>query len=734
EGDPSFGEILERVREVSLGAYGHQDLPFERLVEELSPVRSLAHSPLFQVMVALQNAPVGRLALPGLELVPVELASGMAKFDLTLTLDEEGLTGALEYARDLFDATTMVRFMERLERLLAGAAADPTQRLLALPLLSEVEGQQLVEWNGKGSVSPRGGDLRERLAAQAGRTPEAVALRFEGAALTYAELDARAGRLARHLCSLGVGPEALVGICAERSLDLVVGILAVVKAGGAYVPLDPDHPRDRLAFILEDAAIGVLLVQGRLAGRLPAHGRPTVLLDAARPEGAAQSASLPMVPVPAESLIYVIYTSGSTGRPKGVGATHAGFANLLDWYAGDFGFAAAERVLILSSFGFDMTQKNFFVPLLVGGEVHLAAPQYDPAALVATIERERIARLNCTPSAFYPLLEQGEPERLAALRSVFLGGEPIASARLASWQSSPSCRAEVVNIYGPTECTDIVGCHRLAGPDHASVPLGRPIPGARLTVFSPALEPVPTGVAGQLCIGGICPGRGYLGDPAMTAARFVPDPLTGIPGQRLYLSGDRASQRPNGTLEYLGRIDHQVKVRGFRVELGEIEAVLGEHPGVREAVVVVRTDVPGEQRLAAYVVSREGAGLPAAELARYLAVALPAYMVPASFVLLPALPLNSNGKVDRRALPAPGELATDARETFVPPRDPIEELLCEIWADVLGLPRVGVHDDFFGLGGHSLLAPRIVLRLRQAFGVEVPVRALFRQPTVAGLA
>jgi amino acid adenylation domain-containing protein len=736
-GDPTFAGLLAQVREVTLGAYAHQDLPFEQLVDALEPERSLSYTPLFQVAFALQNAAGGAISLPGLTLERLPAAAGAAKFDLTLTLAEngDGLEGEIEYDRELFDEATVARLGSHFALLLDDAAADLGRRVSRLSFLSTAERRQIAAWQAVVSAPVLPG-LAPQIAAQAARTPLALAVADPEGSLTYAELDARANRLARRLLEVGGGPGELVGLCLPRSAELVVALLAVLKAGASYMPLDPNDPRERLALLLDDARPAVLVSRSDFAGRLPErHGRALWLDREDRARGGGGPGELPPPPSP-EDLLYVIYTSGSTGRPKGAGVSHGGFANLLAWYTGEFGFDAADRVLLLSSFSFDLTQKNFFAPLLVGGELHLAPAHYDPAQLVATVERSGITRLNCTPSAFYPLVERGEPERLASLRSVFLGGEPIAPARLAPWLGAPGCRAEVVNTYGPTECTDVVAFHRLAAADlgSGSAPLGRPIPNARLAVLGAAFEPVPAGVAGELSIGGICPGLGYLDDPALTADRFLPDPLAGPPGQRLYRTGDLARYRPDGTLEYLGRIDHQVKVRGFRIELGEIEAVLLAHPGVRAAAVLARADVPGDPRLVAYVVPQGDAPGSAAELFRHLAAALPAYMVPASFVFLDSLPQNASGKVDRRALPPPADLGSREPAGLAAPRTPAEELLCEIWADVLGLPRVGIHDNFFGLGGHSLLAPRIVLRLRDAFGAEVPVRALFQHPTVAGLA
>jgi amino acid adenylation domain-containing protein len=754
-GSPSFRTLAARVREVALGAFSHQDLPFEKLVVELAPERSLGHSPLFQVLLVFQNAPTSRLELPDLTLEPQPSEEATAKFDLTLSLSPRpgGLAGGVEYNRDLFDPTTVARFVTQLERLLQGAVADPEAPLADLPLLSPAERHQLLrEWNsalgtsGTPGIAGRGASLPELLAARAAAHPGAPAVAGGGEALTYAQLLARVEALAWRLHAAGVGPGRRVGICLERSPDLVVGLLATLWAGGAYVTLDPAYPAERLSFLVADSAAAVILTRSELLGRLPAGGPAVLLLDRLEEEEST-GGFLPMGGP--DDLLYVIYTSGSTGQPKGAGVYQRGFLNLLRWYVEEFGLAADDRFLVFTSASFDLTQKNFFAPLFVGGLLVLAETgPYDPREIAATVERHRITRLNCTPSAFYPLIEDGGSERLASLRTVFLGGEPIGTARLAPWRRSAGRHTELVNTYGPTECTDVVAFHRLAAPDAAGVgpvPVGRPLPGFRLLVLDRRLAPLPVGAAGQLAVSGEGVGAGYLGRPELTAEKFVPDPFAAAPGARLYWTGDLARVLPGGEIDFLGRIDHQIKVRGFRVELQEIEAVLAEQPGVVESAVLVAADAAGDGRLVAYVVPREPAAGPALVqgLRDELRLRLPDYMVPSHFVPLERLPLTPNGKVDRKALaalraaalPASGSAAGEWGERGgLAPRTPVEELLAAIWAQILGVPEVGANDNFFDLGGHSLLATRMVSRIAETFGVELPLRRIFESPVLAAQA
>jgi pristinamycin I synthase-3/4 len=731
---PPFRALVGRVREATLNAYAHQDLPFERLVEELAPERSLDHTPLFQVLFVLQNAPVGKLALPGLTLAPIELEARGAKFDLTLSLAEEGseLAGSLEFDRDLFDPVTAARLLERFSVLARAAAAEPDRPVADLSLLSPAERQQTtIEWNHTGDLAISGVDLYELVAAQARRTPEAEALVWQRERLSYGELTGRARRLAGTLRRLGVAAEDRVGICLRRSTDLVVSLLAVLAAGGAYVPLDPAYPTERLGFMVDDARMVVVITSEDLRERLPdlaAAGVRVLTLDG---EGAAAGPetgdALPSVAL-AGNLAYLIYTSGSTGRPKGVAIEHQSAVALARWAGSVFSREEMAGVLAATSMSFDLSVFELFAPLSCGGKVVLAENALELPLLPAAAE---VTLINTVPSVMSELVRMGGVP--AGVRIVCLAGEPLPGALVERIYEAGTVN-RVYNLYGPSEDTTYsTFAHVLAGERRPPL-IGRPVDGTRAYVTDRGFQPVPAGVAGELWLGGQGLARGYLGRPELTAERFAPDPWSPLPGGRLYRTGDLARHRPDGSLEFLGRLDHQVKLRGFRIELGEVEAALRTHPGVGEAVVLVSAGGEGgHQRLVAYVVSSAEIG--GGALRSYLTGILPAHMVPAAFVLLEALPLTPNGKVDRQALarlaPVPEVSGTGA------PRTPLEEILAGMWTEVIGLdrrgPGPGPEDSFFALGGHSLLATQLVSRLRSALGVELPLRAIFENPTLSAL-
>ncbi|MBV9110145.1 MAG: amino acid adenylation domain-containing protein, partial [Gemmatimonadetes bacterium] len=603
-----------------------------------------------------------------------------------------------------------------------------------LALLSAEERRRVTEeWNRTEAPYPAESYIHERFEAQARRSPDKVAVVFEDRELTYGELNQRANRLAHHLRGLGVGPDVRVGICVDREPELVVAVLGVLKAGGAYLPLDPGYPRERLLDMVRDSAPVVVLTQEALAGRLAGLDLPLLALD----EGAAWWEGQPATnpergALSPENLTYVIYTSGSTGRPKGVEMTHRGASNLLHWYLGATGISERDAVLVVTSFSFHLTQRNLLAPLFVGGRVHLAREPFEPGRIAAQIVASGITMMNLTPTGFQALVEADGGKAIGGLRIVVFGGEPLYPRQLAR---VPEPRPVFLNPYGSTEATGIT-CHHFARADLASyssrsMPPGRPIANATIYVLDAAGEPVPVGVTGELYLGGAGVTRGYRRLPGQTAERYLPDPFGATPGARLYRTGDLGRWRPDGTIEFMGRGDAQVKVRGFRIELGEIEARLAEHAAVHEAVVVARAreGEAGDPRLVAYYTGDQAG---AAALRAHLAERLPEYMVPAAFVHLDALPVNPNGKLDRKALPAP-DFAPD-EDTYLAPRTPVEEVLAGIWAEVLGVERVGVHDPFFELGGHSLLATRVVSSVREVFGVELPLRALFEGPTVAEMA
>jgi tyrocidine synthetase-3 len=733
-GNPDFPAYLAQVRETVLGADAHQELPFEKLVDALELPRDLARTPLFQVMLAFQNVPSAEAQPQGLALHPFEFTSRKAQFELLFSLTDGGrwLEGGIEYRTDLFDPPTVARMARHFESLLREIARQPERRISALPLLSQPECQHLIlEWNDTARAYPPGICLHQLVAAQVARTPGAPAVAFEGRGLTYDELNARANRLAHRLRALGCGPEERVGIVMERSLEMVVALLGTLKSGSAYVPLDPEYPESRLDFMLADSQPRVLLTQEHLRHRLGAYAGPVIGLGAdfladespENPDGAPDD----------RSLAYVIYTSGSTGLPKGAMVHHRGIVNRLLWMQEAYRLAAGDTVLQKTPFSFDVSVWEFFLPLLSGARLVLARPggHREGAYLVELIARERVSVIHFVPSMLQVFLEE---RGLAAggcrsLRLVVCSGEAL-SAEL-----ERRCRARLgaglENLYGPTEASvDVTSWTCSATGEHLSVPIGRPIANTRIHLLDPYFDPAPIGVAGELAIGGVNVGRGYLGRPSLTAERFVPDPF-GEPGARLYRTGDLARHLAHGAVEFLGRIDHQVKVRGFRIELGEIEAVLAQHPALREAVVVASALRAG-QRLVAYVVPLEGAVAAPDELRGYVEERLPEYMVPAVVVVLAALPLLPNGKVDRRALPAPDAPAETA--AYVGPRNATEATLASLWSELLGIERIGVHDDFFALGGDSIQAVRLVSAINEELGADLRVQDVFKHPSIAGLA
>ncbi len=735
--DPDFDTLLARVREVCLDAYSHQELPFERLVEALEPERSLSHSPLVQALFVLQNTPAQDTRWPGLRVVPLEgSAQGTtAKFDLSLTLHEgpDGIEGSLEYNRDLFDRATAERLSRHYRRLLEGVAEEPDRPVSRVPLLTSDEQHTILhEWNEPAATAhpaTPGRGVHELFAEQAARTPDAPALVHAGVTLTYRELDERANRLARHLRELGVATETLVGLCLERSPDLVVAMLAILKAGGAYLPLDPEYPPERLALMLSDAGTPVIVTRRRLAERLDAPHARLLCVDTQAEHIAGQAPQPPDTPVTPLQTAYVLYTSGSTGRPKGVVIAHANVTALLDWARATFPPQARQGVLATTSICFDLSVFEIFLPLTSGGTVILTENTLDlpdGAGAGATL-------LNTVPSVMAELLRLGGPP--PTVRTVCLAGEALPASLVDEVYASTGVE-HVFNLYGPTEATTYATgtLQDRAAPLPPSI--GGPVTGTRVYVLDRWLAPVPVGVAGDLYIGGAGVARGYFRRPALTAGRFVADPFADTPGARLYRTGDLAKWRSDGVLDFLGRSDHQVKVRGFRIEPGEVEAVLRAHPAVREAVVLVREDTPGDRRLVAYVVPATTPAPPnlAEQLQLRCASQLPGYMVPSALEPLDTLPLTPSGKTDRRALPAPQNTHSASQTAHVPPRNPVEAVIAGIWQQVLNVEHVGVHDRFFALGGHSLLATQVAARLRAAFSTDVPLRAIFEAPTVAGLA
>jgi amino acid adenylation domain-containing protein len=744
-GAPSLRQLVGRVREAALGAHAHRDLPFERLVQELRPERSLGQTPLFQVMFAFENAARDPRMPPGLALRMRPAEAAVAKFDLTLSLVAAGtrLEGALRYRTDLFDPATIARLGAHWLRLLERALAAPDLPLAELPLLGAAERQQLaVEWSGGSPAPAAAGALcvHQLFARQAAATPGAAAIECEGRQVSYGELDRQANRLAHRLRRLGVGPETLAGILLEPSLEMVVALLAIHKAGGGYLGLDLGLPAERLAFLLADAGVRVVVTREELAGRLAGLGVAAVRIDARDEDLERESVESPEAGATPEHLAYVIYTSGSTGQPKGVAGQHSQLLSYLHGILGVLDLPPGASFGLQQSLAVDAPITYLFAALCGGGVLHLITPQRlaEPEALADLFARRPVDCLKIAPSHLGALMASGHGRQILPRRLLLVGGESSTWDQVrAVREAAPACI--YLNHYGPTETTVGVLVHRAdeipAAPASQVVPLGRPLAGARVHVLDARGEPLPIGIAGDLHIGGRGLARGYLGRPELTADRFVPDPSSGgEPGERLYRTGDLARVRRDGVVEFLGRIDHQVKVRGFRVELGEIEVALGRHPSIAAAVVAATRDNAEGIRLIAYLVPIEAPAPSATELRRFLAATLPEPMLPSSFVVLERLPRTPQGKVDRQALPAPDRLRPELEESFVAPRNEREERLAALWQEVLGVASVGVRDNFFDLGGHSLLATRVIARVRQAFAVDVPLRALFEAPTVAGLA
>ena len=725
-GDPSFEELIARVREVALGAYEHSGLPFEKLVEELQPERDLSHEPLIGILFAHQGALPGELKLGELVSEPYSFENRIAKFDLDVSMAEsrELIRGSVQYSTDLFDGWRVERLIGHYRRLLEAAVAEPWRRISGLPLMTGEEKEELAAWSGTEREYPHDRCVHELVEEQVERTPHAEAVVWEGERLSYGELNRRANRLAHHLRRLGVGPEVVVGICLERSLEMVVAMLGVLKAGGAYLPMDTEYPAERLGFMVADAGARVVVTRSELLGRLPELGCRVVCLDQEAGALGGREEGNPASGVRPGNMAYVIYTSGSTGLPKPVAIQHQAAANLLYWIGEQWSPAELSGVLAASSISFDCPLFELFGPLSWGGRAVLVRSALE---LPSVGLEQKLSLLSMVPSAMGELLETGAVPRL--VRTVNLHGDAVSSSLVTElYARTPVER--VLNLYGPSEATTFSTCGRLEGDGPMPPPIGRPVANVRVHVLDRRLQPVPVGVVGELYIGGMGLARGYLGRPGLTAERFVPDP-SGEAGARLYRTGDLGRYLPDGNLEFLGREDQQVKVRGYRVELGEVEAALSGHPAVREVVVTAPRGSDGVRRLVGYVVGEEASPK---ELREYLRERLPEYMVPTSFVSLKALPLTANCKVDRQALPPP-ELERDDRGTpYLGPRTATERALSEIWASVLGFDRVGIDDNFFELGGQSLEALRLVARIQDTFGKRIGPAALFQHTTIASLA
>jgi amino acid adenylation domain-containing protein len=731
-GNPTFREFVHRVRDVALGAYTNQYLPFDLIVKELQPERTSNRTPFIQAMfVFLLNYPAMEREIAGLKVVPYNLQSGKAMFDLLFGLraSERGLEGELAYNCDLFDAATIARMGRHFGQLLEAVVADPEQRIRELTMLSEEEQLRLlVEWNETQRDYKLDGGLKDLFEKQVERTPEHVAITCAGEQITYRRLHERANQLAHYLKSRGIGPEAQVGICLERSIDLVTGILGVLKTGAAYAPLDPDYPAERIAYMLSDAGAPVVLTSRKVRFIAPDAAVERIYLDAGWEQIAAESTSNLESLAGPDNLAYVIYTSGSTGRPKGVGIINRNVVSFLNWADEVFPERYRAGLLAATSICFDLSIFELFLPLCFGGRIILVD---NVLALPDLAEKEEVTLINTVPSALGELLREDALPRSVAI--VNLAGEAF-SAGLARKLYAALPEQRLFNLYGPSETTTYSTFTHVPSTIATTPDIGRPVANTFVYILDRDGHLVGTGVFGELYIGGAGVARGYLNRPELTAERFVPNPFSTQPGARMYRTGDRVRWRADGVLEFVGRIDHQVKVRGFRIELGEIETVLSSHPSVRQAVVIVGEDAVGGQRLVAYLVTAENSHLSVADLRAYLQTKLPSYMAPGAFVTLSELPLTPNGKLDRKRLPAPDVSVRERTPELVEQLSPGEELVASVWRQVLGVERVGRHENFFELGGHSLLATQVMSRVRQIFDVDVALRELFQRPTVAGLA
>lgn len=756
--DPTVSELFRQVRDLILEATGNQDVPFDQVVHSVKVRRDPSFNPLFQITFGFHDEPMPEKGPPGLdiEVTPV-ISNGSAKFDLGVIVvpnsaqriglnqgsEADGLTMIWEYNGDLFDEATITRMTANFTRLLAAMVTDSEMRISTLPLLTTKERRQLLlDWSRTTVDRSRPQGVHELFERQAESTPDAVAVVLEGEQLTYAELNTRANQLAHYLCALGIGSKALIGLCVERSLEMIVGILGILKTGGIYVPLDPEYPHERLAFMLADARIPMVLTQVSLLDRLPGLSGQVICLDRDWQTIRAQSSDNAGNGLIPEDIAYVIYTSGSTGEPKGVAVPHSAISRNCRIMAGHYRLRCSDRVLQFSRFSFDQSLDQILLPLSCGASVVLPGGNVvDPVQLTTILSRHKITVMNLPPAYWRQwvqvLSDRGAQAYHPVLRLVIVGGDVITSDSVRMWNDlSISQSIELLNAYGPTEATVTATTYAIRGdPESEVVPIGRPIPGRSTYILDRHLQPVPIGVAGELHIGGTLLARGYLDRPQLTAEKFVPDPFSDDPEARLYKTGDLARYRPDGNIEFLGRLDQQVKIRGFRIELEEIEAVLRLHPGVSEAVVNVHEPNRGGKRLAAYVVADSDLVPADSELRRFLKQKLPDYMLPSVFMQLDALPLTPNGKVDRKALPDPKKgRPEELKRDFVGARTEVEQKLVDIWSELLGVERVGVNNNFFELGGHSLIAMQINDRIRSMLNTELPLRTLFELPTIRELA
>ena len=742
--NPTFQEVLRRVNALALNAYSHPDIPFEKLVEILQPNRDPSYNPIFQVLFNFHNATTQTQSLSGLDVTPLTIEHQTSKFDLTLTITQNHHTlhGSIEYNTDLFNTDTIQCLIGHFHTLLQSIATQPELPISHLPLLSETEQHQLlVDWNQTAAAYPSDLCIHQLFEAQVERTPEAVAVVYKGQELTYRGLNERANQVAHYLQKQGVGPETLVSICIERSMDMAIGLLGILKAGGAYLPLDPAYPSERLDFMLQDAQTPIILTQSHLSDRFPKYQTILICLDTDWPVIAGESTNNPYSQVNPANPVYTIYTSGSTGTPKGMVTPHQALVNHNLSIIKHYQLSRHDRVLQFASISFDVAAEELF-PSWVSGATVVFLPNQaivPPDELLEFITEEKVTVINL-PSSYWhewmAKLTTSKTQLPSTLRLVVVGSEKVSADWLSVWQNHIGDQVHWHNAYGPTETTITTLLYTPTQSKTAkireTVPIGRPIENVQLYILDANYQPVPIGVSGELYIGGDSVGRGYLHQPALTAEKFIPNPFSNQPGTRLYRTGDLVRYLTDGNIEFLGRIDHQVKVRGYRIELGEVEAVLNQQPTIEQALVIVREDSPGDKRLVAYLIATQPE-LPIAELRQTLKQTLPDYMVPAAFVLLDTFPLTPNGKIDQHALPAPELSRENLATSYVAPETLVEEALADIWSHILGIEPIGIHDNFFDLGGHSLLATQIITRISALFDTELSLQVLFAKPTIAEL-
>ncbi len=734
-GEPTFVELLHRVQQTAFSAYEHPDLPFEKLVEELRPIRSLSYSPLFQVMFVLQNISLPVLQLEGLTTTSfMEIPTGTSKFDLYLSIIEtaSGLVGEIEYSTALFDEGTIVRMTRHLESLLQDIVNRPNQRISELNLLTEAERQQLIiEWNQTQMVvDPI--CIHQMFEKQVSRSKDKTAVTFEGTHLTYQELNEHANKLAHHLRRLGTGSDTLVGIHMDRSLEMVVALLGILKAGGAYVPLDPAFPAERLAFMVSDSKLSILLTQQKLANQISTSNPiTTVCIDSDWFHISQEGEQNPSISTQAQDLAYTIYTSGSTGMPKGVQVEHRNVVNFLMSMQQRLTLTDEDILLSVTTLSFDISVLEILLPLTSGAQLVLVSRETaaDAEQLIKALASSKATVMQATPTTWQMLIEAGWQGNKHL--KILCGGEALPLELANKIAERGSC---LWNMYGPTETTIWSTMHPFQ-PGEKEVPIGRPIGNTNCYILNSHLQPVPVGIPGELFIGGDGVAHGYLNRTELSNEKFIQDSFGAKPGARMYRTGDLARYDHKGNIQFLGRIDQQVKIRGFRVELGEIETVLMEHPAIQHGVVIVREDTPGNKRLVGYIVLHTGKQEPSiSEFRGFLGEKLPAYMIPSVYVFLDAYPLTPNKKIDRKALPAPDQSRPQLDHQYVAPHDETESAITRIFANVLKLEHIGIHDSFFDLGGHSLLATQVISHIRRDLNVELPLRTLFEAPTSEELA